>query len=210
MRFTEKQIFELCSRVKERLSEKRFCHTQGVVKAAVSIAEKCLPEHLDEIKVAALLHDISKEYSEAEHLDIIKTYSISVTDEEISSFALLHSITGPIVIKNCFSEFATDAVISAVRNHTVGSPDMSIFDEIIYLADYIEENRVYPMCIEVREFYNEASAKAGCIDEQILALHLASIKALDNTIKEFTSRGKSYNQMTKLTRDSLLAKTERY
>ena len=210
MEFNDQQISSLRSRVKERLSEKRFQHTLGVEKSAVYIAERCIPDFIDEIRVAALLHDISKEYSEAEHLDIIKTNKISVTDEDKSSIALLHSITGPYVIESDFEEYASEKVLSAVRNHTVGSPDMSIFDEIIYLADYIEENRTYPMCVEVREFYNESSARAKCIDHQILALHLACINALDNTIREFTSRGKSYNQMTKLTRDSLLAKTERY
>ena len=210
MKFTDQQISILRSRVKDRLSDKRFNHTLGVEKAAVCIAEVCAPDFIYEIRVAALLHDISKEYSEAEPLEILKINKILLTDEDKSSVALLHSITGPIVIESDFNEYASDRVTSAVRNHTVGSPDMSIFDEIIYLADYIEENRTYPMCVEVREFYKAASAEAKCIDEQILALHLACIKALDNTIREFTSRGKSYNQMTKLTRDSLLAKTERY
>ena len=210
MKFTEKQISSLRSSVKERLSEKRFNHTLGVEKSAVYIAERCAPDFIDEIRAAALLHDISKEYSEAEHIALINEYGVYLSEEQKASVALLHSITGPFVIEKDFSEFASERVLDAVRNHTVGAPDMSVFDEIIYLADYIEENRTYPMCIEVREFYNEASTKANCVDEQILALHLACIKALDNTIKEFTSRGKSYNQMTKLTRDSLLAKTERY
>ena len=209
MKFTEEQILKLRSRVKDRLSEKRFSHTLGVEKAAVYIAEKCIPNNLDEVRVAALLHDISKEYSEAEHFDIIKKNNISLTIVEKASVALLHSVTGPFVVKSDFEEFSTEAVLGAVRNHTVGAPDMSVFDEIIYLADYIEENRVYPMCIEVRELYLKLSAEAKDRDEHILALHHACIKALNNTIKEFESRGKSYNEMTRLTRDSLLAKTER-
>ena len=209
MKFTEEQILNLRSCVKERLSEKRFTHTLGVENAAVNIAGKCIPDMLDEIRVAAILHDISKEYSEAEHFNIIEENGISLTDEDKASVALLHSVTGPFVIKSDFPEFATDAVLNAVRNHTVGAPDMSIFDEIIYLADYIEENRTYPMCIEVREFYTARSNEAISREEQILALHMACIKALNNTIKEFESRGKSYNEMTRLTRDSLLAKTER-
>ena len=209
MNFTEEQIEELRSCVKERLSEKRFNHTLGVENAAVFIAKKCIPDKLDEIRAAALLHDISKEYSEAEHFCIIEENDVPLTDDEKTSVALLHSITGPFVVKSDFSEFATDAVLGAVRNHTVGTPDMSVFDEIIYLADYIEENRTYPMCIEVREFYMMRSDEACSKEEQVVALHLACIKALNNTIKEFESRGKSYNEMTRLTRDSLLAKTER-
>ena len=209
MKFTEKQILDLRSRVKSRLSEKRFTHTLGVEAAAVLIAEKCMSESIDEIRVAALLHDISKEYSVAEHFSIIDSNGVSLTEEYKTSVALLHSITGPFVIQTDFPEYATESIISAVRNHTVGAPDMNIFDEIIYLADYIEDNRSYPMCIEVRQSYFHDRSLAKSKEEQIIALHRACIKALNNTIKEFTSRGKSYNEMTRLTRDSLLAKTER-
>ena len=120
MNFTEQQISDLRSRVKKRLSEKRFKHTLGVEKAAVYLAEKCISDSIDEIRVAALLHDISKEYSEAEHLEIIDLNNISLTDEDKASVALLHSITGPCVVERDFSEYATDRVLSAIRNHTVG------------------------------------------------------------------------------------------
>jgi predicted HD superfamily hydrolase involved in NAD metabolism len=143
MKYTENQIDFLRLEVGKRLSAKRFSHTLGVERMAVKIGEKCLPDRIDELRVAALLHDISKEYSEAEHLELIKTYNFSLSDEDLASPQLWHSITAPFVVMRDFPEFRGEDILSAVRNHTVGAPSMSVFDEIILLSDYIEDGRRY-------------------------------------------------------------------
>ena len=61
MKFTEAQIDFLRREVRGRLSEKRFSHVLGVERMAVKLGELCLPDMLDKLHVAALLHDISKE-----------------------------------------------------------------------------------------------------------------------------------------------------
>ena len=70
MKYTDIQIDLLRREVCQRLSEKRYNHTLGVEKMAVLIGGYCMPESIDRLRVAALLHDISKEYSEAEYLEI--------------------------------------------------------------------------------------------------------------------------------------------
>ena len=135
MKFTEKQIKDLRHAVGERLSEKRFAHTLGVEKMAVLIGEEIMPESVDKLQVAALLHDISKEYSEAEHFFVIKKHNVRLTDEDIVSPALWHSFTAPGVVIDEFSTYADEEILTAVGNHTVGSPDMSVFDEIILLSE---------------------------------------------------------------------------
>ena len=98
---------------------------------------------------------------------------------------------------------------AAVRNHTVGSPDMSVFDEIILLADYIEFGRSYEGCVALRKkVFDELEGCEGA-DECVAVLHSAVAESLDNNIKEFTSRGKPFHSRTKLTRDAILAKIER-
>ena len=210
MKYTENQIDTLRQTVGSRLSEKRFAHTLSVEKMALKIGEKCLPHCLSELSVAALLHDISKEYSEAEHFSLINKYKVSLTEQEICEPALWHSITAPLVIREEFSEYAEEDILSAVYNHTVGSPDMSVFDEIILLADYIEEGRKYERCVSLREeFLSELDASTD-FDTAILALHSAVAKSLNNNIEEFISRGKAYHSRTELTRDALYAKIERH
>ena len=209
MKFTEKQIDSLRLEVRKRLSEKRFDHTLGVEKMAVQIGGKIMPESVDRLRVAALLHDISKEYSEAEYFYTIKKHNIILTEEDISSPALWHSITAPGVVLDEFPLYVEEDILSAVGNHTVGSADMSVFDEIILLSDYIEEGRKYQACIGLREKFLTELYASGSKEECVEALHRAVVTALDNTINEFVSRGKAYHTRTKATRDAILAKTER-
>lgn len=209
MKFTDEQINSLRIRVKERLSEKRFIHTLGVEEMAIKIGILCLPERIDELRVASLLHDISKEYSEAEYFEIAKRHNFTFSEEDLESPALWHSITAPFAVIEDFPEYANEDILSAVGNHTTGSADMSVFDEIILLSDYIEEGRKYKNCIDVRKrFFDDISA-ASNREEYIFALHFATYTSLENNIKEFISRGESYHSRTKAARDAILKKTER-
>lgn len=209
MKFTEKQIEALRCEVGKRLSEKRFAHILGVEKMAVLIGEKIMPEAVDSLRVAALLHDISKEYSEAEQFDVVKKHNLVLTDEDLATPPLWHSITAPGVVNDEFPEYADEDILSAVGNHTVGSPDMSVFDEIILLSDYIEEGRRYKSCIDVREKFLSELIEAKNKEDCVMALHRAVVTSLDNNINEFVSRGQSFHGRTKATRDAILAKLER-
>lgn len=209
MKYTDIQIDLLRREVCQRLSEKRYNHTLGVEKMAVLIGGYCMPESIDRLRVAALLHDISKEYSEAEYFEIIKQNSITMSEDDLAAAPIWHSITAPCVVKSDFPEFADCDVLSAVYNHTVGSPDMSVFDEIILLSDYIEEGRTYKNCVILREKFFAELEKTKDTDEAVMALHRAVVESLENNINEFVSRGKGYHHRTAQTRDAIKAKTER-
>ena len=209
MKYNEKQLSALRSEMGKRLSEKRYIHTLGVEEMAAWIGEKCLPDSIDKLRAAALLHDISKEYSEAEYDFLIKKYQINMTEAEIGEPALWHSFTAPAAVQEEFPEFADEDILSAVYNHTVGSPDMTVFDEIILLSDYIEQGRRYERCVALRQSFIAELMAATDVNEAVMALHRAVAKSLDNNIQEFVSRGKGYHIRTELTRDAILAKTER-
>ena len=209
MRITDEIINGLREQVRERLSEKRYIHTLGVEDMAVRIGQMCLPDSIDELRVAALLHDISKEYSEAEHLEIAKRHDVSFSDADLMAPAIWHSITGPLVIVEDFSPLADERVLSAVRNHTGGAPDMSVFDEIIFLADYIEDGRDFVMCRQVREEFFSLTKNSHCYEDYLRALHRATLSSLQNTINFFVSRGKSYHERTEHTLKAILDKIER-
>ena len=209
MKYTDKQIDLLRREVCQRLSEKRYNHTLGVEKMAVLIGGYCMPESVDKLRVAALLHDISKEYSEAEYFEIIKQHNLIMSEDDLSAPPIWHSITAPCVVKSDFPEFVDSDVLSAVYNHTVGSPDMSVFDEIILLSDYIEEGRTYKNCVELREKFLSALEKVTDTDEAVMALHTAVLESLENNINEFVSRGRKYHHRTALTRDVFAEKTGR-
>ena len=209
MKYSEKKLDSLRKSVCKRLSQKRSLHTLGVEQMAIKIGERCLPESVDKLRAAALLHDISKEYSEAEHFELLKRHNITVTEYEKKSAAIWHSITAPCVIVEDFCDFADSDILSAVRNHTVGSPDMSVFDEIIFLADYIEEGRKYQVCIDLREKFLSELYRADSREEVVFALHRAALISLENTMKDLISRGMDVHENSILAREAILAKLER-
>ena len=199
----EKAREELILKIKPRLSGKRFEHTLGVCRTAELLAEHCLPSEKEEICFAALLHDIAKELSLEEQLSIIKAEHIELTDADTSP--VLHSYVAPYVVKRDFSKFATPKVLSAVAKHTVGDADMSVLDEIIFLADYIEDGRTYEDCVTTREFVL-SSLVCGDIASNVNVLHKACVMSMDLTCKNLAERGKIVNPRTIDAKKALLAK----
>ena len=205
MTFTQDSVKALERKVSERLGERRFLHTKGVANCAAKLAELCGIDSKIEAEIAAYLHDITKEYSCEEQLSIIKEYNIILDAEDVKSPAVLHSFTAEAIIKSDFPEFATDKILSAVRYHTLGSPDMTEFDEIIFLADFIEETRSYPACVELRKFVF-SNMKDGNAEANILLLHRAVISAIDATVKNLTQNNRFVNSKNLLTKEALLSK----
>ena len=114
-------ITALQAGVRERMSEKRYIHTLGVMEMASRLGAYCLQEKTDELVCAALLHDVAKEMTDSELISIIQQeYAES---EGIISYGreVWHSFASPGVIKRDFVAFATPEILSAVRKHTVNT-----------------------------------------------------------------------------------------
>ncbi len=202
---TDKMLEELEVRIKEILSPKRYLHTRGVVDAAMRLGDLCLGRSDPMLIASAFLHDLTKELSDQEQMDLIQKYEIELDDEDLQSPAILHSFTAPEVIKRDFPEFANDFILNAVRNHTIGSPHMSILDEIIFLADFIEQGRNYEACVALRHSVYSAMT-LGDVNGNIKILHSASVKAIDSTILNLIDKKKPINSKNILTRNALLSK----
>ncbi len=203
--FSEIQLNNLRECVGQRLSDKRFRHTLGVERMAKFLAEKIMPERTSEIRAAALLHDITKELSDREQIDILNNLS-DITDSDLISAPIFHSLSAPTVILCDYPQFATRDILSAVKKHTTGDPEMSIFDEIIFISDYTEEGRTYPACVAVREDLLLGLNSSEIGDDAIPCLHDAVIKALNNTIISLTNRGEFLHEKTVMTRNAFLGR----
>ncbi len=188
MSFSEHQLERLRAAVEARLGEKRFRHTLGVEQAAMLLGEYLCPERVPELRAAALLHDITKELTPAEQLEILAAENISDPDD-LASAPVHHSLTAPSVIKREFPEFATEDVLSAVRNHTTGASPMSVFDEIIFISDYIEDGRVYEGCRSVRRELLDGLYREEKLPARLTLLHRAVLSALNNTAEGILARG---------------------
>lgn len=205
MQICEYKIDALRDAVRAYMSEKRYVHTLGVEEMAKQLAKYCLPDKIAPIRCAALLHDIAKEMPKEEQLSVLASMP-EITDSDLASSPAHHAFCAPYLIKRDFPEFATTDILSAVFNHTTGHPDMSLFDEIIFLADYIEEGREYAECIRIRESLLNKLRSAKDAEECLLWLHKAVIAELDSTLLSLTKRGMYINERTVATRNAFIGR----
>jgi predicted HD superfamily hydrolase involved in NAD metabolism len=203
--YTEKELGDLSSEVSRRVTQKRFCHILGVEKCAERLAKVLIPQQISEVRAAALLHDVSKELPLEYQLDLLKNSGFEPTEEDIRTVGVIHSFTAPIVVARDFKKFATDDILSAVLKHTVGDEEMSIFDKIIFISDYVEDTRRYESCIMVRNLLFNGFDDLSYSDK-LIRLNDACIAAIDSTYEALTSSNNVVNSRMLKTRKSLESK----
>ena len=138
----------LMQKIQMRMSERRFKHVLGVEEMAIALAEKygCSPE---KASIAALTHDYAKERPDDEFILVIKRdgYDTALLDY---GNAIWHGVVGASFVERELS-ITDEEILHAIRVHTTGAAKMSLLDNIIYVADYIEPGRVFPGVKEARE-----------------------------------------------------------
>ena len=187
IKYTEEDIVYLKNAIAERMSDKRYSHTLGVERCARKLGELIIPGQVDELRVAALLHDVSKEIPLEEQLNLLGEVKYPLNDIDLKTKGIIHSFSAPYVIKRDFPQFASDNVLSAVEKHTVGSADMTLFDMIVFISDYIEDTRPYTSCIALRE-YMFCGIEALTNSERVARLFEVCLKAIKNTEKAISDR----------------------
>lgn len=139
---------ELLEKIAEQMSEKRFRHVLGVEQAAISLAERF---GADPVKagLAGLLHDYAKEVSDDAFLALIDKYKL---DPDLKNWGnnVWHGKVGIYKIQEDLG-LTDKEILRSIEIHTVGSSKMSTLDKIVYVADYIEANRDFPLVEEARK-----------------------------------------------------------
>ena len=203
-----KQINDLREAISDKMSGFRLAHTLGVEKMAVRLGEIYCPEKIDHLRAAALLHDVTKELSVEAHTEIYNRFGLNPSAEYLDSPATLHSVTASLMIPEKYPMFADDEIISSVRYHTTGRVGMSMCEKIIYLADYIEENRKYEDCIALREEFFLAEPEKMSESEKITHLNRVILHSFDLTIADLEEKGKTVISDTRAAREAIIAELE--
>lgn len=203
MIFSEEKISELYQRVRGEMSDFRFSHTAGVEKAAILLGELYMPEAIDELRVAALLHDITKELSTEEHFSVMRKNGMAITQNDIRSPKILHSKTAEFAVRERYSEFATERVCQALRYHTTGNADMTVFDALIYLADYIEETRKFEDCVRLREYFWSADPQKMDKVQREKHLWKTVLLSLDMTVEDIERNAGYVSEETLYAREAV-------
>ncbi len=160
---------ELIAKVKEQVSEKRFKHILGVEQAALELAQANDYE-LEKASVAALVHDYAKERSEAEFKALIVQTGLEQDLLNWNNF-IWHGVVGAEIIKKEL-KITDEEILNAVRRHTVGAKEMTMLDQIVYVADYIEPGRDFPGVDQARQLAAESLRAAVEFETKHTLLYL--------------------------------------
>lgn len=161
---------ELLEKVRAVMSPKRFNHVLGVERAAIALAEK-YGYDTEKAGLAGLLHDYAKEIPDQEFLELIDKYEL---DPELKKWGnnVWHGMVGIYKIQEDLG--LTDSeILRSIEIHTVGSHEMSTLDKIVYVADYIEHNRNFPLVEEARQVAEQSLDKAVAFETVHTVEHLA-------------------------------------
>ena len=161
---------------------RRMRHTLGVEDAAARLGAIYLPGKIPELRAAALLHDITKHKTFDEHLEICRDCGVTLPLDIAFYPKTLHAITAAALVPRLFPDFASEEIVGGVRWHTTGRAGMTMFEKIIYLADYIEDTRTFPDCVTLREFFWGAYREEMTAAEKELLLLRTLVRSFDMTV----------------------------
>ena len=175
--------------LKANLDKQRFIHTQSVAYISAALAMRWYKYEVDRVMIAGYMHDCAKCLSYEEQLNIAAENMIFLSDFQMQHPKLLHAITGPIIAQEQYGIYDRE-IQDAIRTHTTGAPDMSIFQKIIFVADYIEPNREnhFPYIEDIREM------AFTDIDRAVYMI-------ADSTVEYLSKKGNDFDPATIATRD---------
>ena len=134
------------------LHPRRVAHVWGCEHEARSLAKRWGADEGDAAE-AGILHDITKKLTPAEQLLLSEKYGIINDTNELKNAKLFHAKTGAALSRDLFG--VPEEIESAIRWHTTAHENMTLLEQIIYLADYIEPTRDFPGVERLRKLAYE-------------------------------------------------------
>lgn len=179
--------------MKDNLKESRYRHSLGVEEMAVRLAEI----HGDADRTDRMEELVCKAGFAGRYHDIAKCFDTETMDGYIISYglprellgnnALAHSKVAASILEHEFG--VTDQeILDAVRYHTTARRDMTLLDEIVYVADVVEDNRTYGDL----EYYQQLAYRD---------LDQACLEILEYTIGDLRAKGRPLDSDTSEARD---------
>ena len=123
---------DVSSYVVKNLPIKRLTHTFGVIKLAVKYA-KTLKENATDAYYAAMLHDVAKYLN-------YKDFGLQM--QEGVPKPCEHQFLGAYIAENVLN-IKNTGILNAIKYHTTGRANMSRLEQIVFLADLLEEGRTF-------------------------------------------------------------------
>lgn len=127
--------------IRKLLLPDRFEHSMAVANCAKKLAEKYGADP-EKAYICGILHDVMKNASKSEQLDILERAGIALADYEFYNPKVWHAMAGSAYLKLELN-ITDEDVLNAVRYHTTGRAGMSLLEKIVYIADFNSADRTY-------------------------------------------------------------------
>lgn len=134
-----KEIQKIIDDLSKHMSGKRLRHSIGVMYTAGCLAMR-YGTSTDDAYLAGILHDCAKEYDDDKLISICRKNNLGMTDYEKSNPFLLHGKAGAYVAEEKYGIKSPD-ILGPIIFHTTGRAGMTLPEQILFVADYIEPNR---------------------------------------------------------------------
>ena len=158
------------SAIRTLLGDQRYEHSVCVSRAAAQLASRYGADE-KKAETAGILHDIMKDLPREEQRNLMDRYGIRLTEVERCAPKLWHAMLGAEYIRRELG--VTDPeILQAVRYHTTGRENMTLLDKILFIADFISDDRDYPGVERMRE------AARNSLEEAMIAGIVFTIKDL--------------------------------
>lgn len=134
--------------IRPLLSEKRFVHSLGVAKSAVELADRYGADR-EKAYTAGILHDIMKDTDGRKQLQIIEDSGIMFGSLDRAEPKLWHAKAGAAYVRHALGE--DEEIVRAIACHTTAKGGMTLLEKVLFLADFISEDRDYDGVEQMRK-----------------------------------------------------------
>lgn len=165
-----KPVPDFEEKLRTMLKPERFMHSLSVRDTAVKMAE-IFGADTEKARIAGLLHDNAKNMDNL--YERCRDLEVELDEIEMQNAGLVHAKLGAETAK-CIFGVTDSEIIGAIRHHTLGKPDMTLLEKIVFVADLTEPLRTFPDAARLREiaFSDIDRAVYECVKSTI-AVNLA-------------------------------------
>ncbi len=153
------------------------------LRVAILSAKRAVALGIDEKKAicAGLFHDCAKNLREDSPL--LDGFALPTQFGKVPP-SVAHQFAGAFVAEKVFG-VTDEEVLDAIRYHTSGRENMTELEKLIFLADMVEEERVYAGVEQLRTLFWEGGNLDGCLQ-----------KALEETVAYLQKKGAEIYPLT--------------
>ena len=186
----ERKLYEI-ENAHAALANEKSERREHSLRVGIAAARKALSLGIDEKKAvtAALFHDCAKNLTESSPL--LQGFSFPEGVPLPVPLPVLHQFTGAYVAENSFGVHDKE-ILNAVRYHTGGRADMSLLEQLIFLADMVEDKREYEGAENLRALYYAEKGGLDFTMYEALRETLYFLEAKGGAIYPLTSEAYKY------------------